>query len=78
MDNNSLDWAIDILKNSPWTKITHRIFDSYEYLYGTKEGYVKDEYGYLFENWIPSDTFHNGIRMRNSSEWQSGWSLYKK
>lgn len=61
---------IEFMKENPNIKITHRLFDSEEYIY-QKNGNIYDENNYLFEDWY-SDT-HCGIRMRNDDAWKDGW-----
>ena len=74
----SREWAINILKGDPNTKITHSLFDSNEYIYG-KDGLVFDENGLLFEDWTSDGpNKHNGIRMRIGGPWEYGWSFYNK
>ena len=71
----SRDWAIDVLKNKPKQKITHRLFDSNEYIYG-KNGKVYDENGYLFEDWVSEGIGkHDGVRMRVGDSWEDGWNM---
>ena len=69
--DKSRAWALDILKNQPNVKITHRYFSSDEYIYGKEDGNVYDENGYLFEDW-ESDRF-SGMRMRFGGVWEDGW-----
>ena len=74
----SRDWAINILKNNPNQKITHRLFDSDEYVYG-KNGKVYDENGYLFEDWVSEGIGkHDGMRMRVGGSWEDGWDIRLK
>lgn len=72
----SREAAIDVLKNKPNQKITHRFWDFDEYIYG-KNGKVYDEQGCLFEDWVSEGIGrHDGIRARVGGVWEDGWSLY--
>lgn len=74
----SREAAIDVLENKPNQKITHKFFDSNEYIY-SKDGVVYDEQGYLFEDWVSDGTGkHDGIRARVGGAWEDGWSLYEE
>lgn len=55
-------------------KVSHWLFSSDEYiLYKDYKGIV-DENGYLFEDWYSTGSgMHNGIRMRDSDNWLTGW-----
>ena len=65
---------INFMKENPNVKITHRLFDSDEYLYQENDGKVYDEKGYLFEDWYSDD--RNGMRMRTGGSWEDGWDVY--
>ena len=68
--------AVSILKNNHGVRITHRLFEKDEYIYSKENGMVYDELGFLFESWNPEDILHNGIRMRNTEDWQNEWSIH--
>lgn len=70
------DEMIVYMHNNPNVKITHRLFDSDEYIYQKEDGRVYDENGYLFEDW--KSDYRDGIRMRNDGAWLTGWSIYNK
>ena len=40
---------LDFIRNNPNTKITHGLFEPYEFLYMGNDGNVYDENDYLFE-----------------------------
>lgn len=66
---------IEFIKANPGVKITHELFDDYEYIYLGEDGNVYDENDYLFEDW--HSPMHNGIRLRIGGNWEYGWSVYK-
>ena len=75
--NNSREWALNILKNSPGVKIKHKLFNSskLEFIYSKEDGNVYDSNGKLFEDWgLGKYPYaYTGMRMRIGC--QDGWSL---
>lgn len=63
---------IAYIKANPYHKISHRLFDTDEYIYSGYDGYVYDENGNLFEEWYEPYRW-NGIRLRTGNEWEDGW-----
>ena len=72
----SRDEMIKYMAENPSIKITHRLFDSNEFIYQNEDGRIYDENGYLFEDW--ESEYHNGIRMRTGKSWEHGWEPYSK
>ena len=69
---------IKFIKENPYIYITHVLFNKYEYIYSDTDGIIRDESGYVFENWAdPTNKWVgcNGIRMRTDSVWETGWSI---
>ena len=67
--------AIKFALENPGKKITHRLFEDYEFLYADEKGFIYDENDYLFENW--EDNMHCGMRLRDGGYWETEWREYK-
>ena len=63
---------IAYIKANPYHKISHPLFADDEYIYVGRYGYVYDENGYLFEDWVDPDHW-DGIRERDGGKWDDGW-----
>ena len=66
---------LDFIRNNPNTKITHGLFEPYEFLYMGNDGNVYDENDYLFENFLFG--CHNGLQIRCGGDWENGWEVYR-
>lgn len=66
------DEMIAYIKANPYHKISHKLFENYEYIYSGYDGYVYDENGNLFEEWYEPYRW-DGIRLRVGKEWEDGW-----
>ena len=66
------------LRGNFYHRVTHRLFDSTEYLYCAEDGNIYDENGYLFEDWDEGSFAHNGLRMRTGGPWEDGWGILDK
>ena len=64
--------AIKVMLDNPYTKITHRLFASDEYIYSKGDRVIYDENGYVFEDWY---SHCDGMRIRTEDFWQEGWSI---
>lgn len=76
IDPNNMSRAemILFLNFNPDIKIAHWSFDADEYIvYDDCRRVVRDNNKQLFENWDLEDDVHNGIRIRDDGDWQSGW-----
>lgn len=74
----SRDEMIQFIKANPIVKITHTLFDEFEYIYSAQDGNVYDENGYLFEDWYSFGcSRRDGIRERVGGRWETGWSIKK-
>lgn len=62
------------LRGNLYKRVTHRLFDSCEFLYAAEDG-IYDENGYLFEDWDEGSFAHNGLRMRTGGPWEDGWEI---
>ena len=74
----SRDEMIKFIKENPYVHITHFLFDEFEYIYSDTDGIIRDEFGYIFEDWSSKTNMlhgHNGIRMRHDGDWEHGWSI---
>lgn len=77
-NNMSKTEMIIFLKFNPYIKVSHWLFDVHEYIVNNEKGYISDENGYIFEDWYSNGPgMHNGIRMRNSDNWLTGWYVKK-
>lgn len=73
MDRSTM---IVFMEENPNVKITHWLFSDDEYIYQKEDGKVYEENGYLFEDWYSEGAGqHNGIRMRNGGNWETGWKV---
>lgn len=63
---------IAYIKANPYHQISHNLFASDEYIYCGENGYVYDENGYLFEDWV-DPLLWSGIRERDGVLWEDGW-----
>jgi hypothetical protein len=64
---------ITFINANPYVKITHTLFDSYEYIYSKEDGNVYDENGNLFETFDDTDFMHIGLRLRKGDRWDNDW-----
>ncbi len=68
--------VIVFMQENPNVKIKHILFSDGEYIYQKEDGKIYDENGYLFEDWYSDGVGqHNGLRLRNSGEWSTGWTV---
>lgn len=68
---------IEFIKDNPYVHITHTLFDDHEYIYSDTDGIIRDESGYVFEDWDSVTNMwsgRNGIRMRIGGSWEDGWA----
>lgn len=66
---------IEFMRNNEGARVTHWLFAPEEYLY-MKNGVIYTEEDYLFDDFY-SENRADGMRIRDTDVWQSGWKEYK-
>lgn len=71
---------IAFIKENHYIHITHPLFANDEYIYSDANGIIRDECGYVFENWDSTTNMWsgiNGIRLRTGGRWETDWYIKK-
>jgi hypothetical protein len=74
--SNSMLTILVWMYEHPYSKVTHPLFEENEFIFfDSEENVIKDEKGRIFEDWDEHSTSYNGMMIRTTEAWKTGWRL---